>query len=124
MDSGTLFETPVSDIQADVSVSGNKITGTLKYLDEGAIPAVWGAGYFMALKLTASDWDDYTSVMVGMEPSVSSGMVEILTDPDKNGVFKVTDKDTQVFKIAYTNGTSYQSQTFDLSGLTLEDAGA
>ena len=61
-------------------MSGNKITGTLKYLDSGAIPAVWGEGYFIALQLSADDWDDYTSVMVGMEPSVSSGMVEILTD--------------------------------------------
>lgn len=47
-------------------------------------------------------------------------MVDILSDPDKNGVFKITNKDTQVFKVVATNGTNESVMTYDLSGLTLE----
>lgn len=72
------------------------------------------------LKFSATDWDDYTSVKVGMDPSVSSGLVEILDDPDKNGVFKVTDKDTQKFKVVATDGTYTTETVYDLSELVLE----
>lgn len=62
-----------------------------------------------------------TSVKVGMDPSVSSGLVELLGDPDMNGVFKVTDKDAQVFKLVITNGITSKVQTLDLSGLTCNE---
>lgn len=52
-----------------------------------------------------------------MDPSESSGLIEIIDDPDKAGVFKVTDKDTQVFKIVATNGINTVTQEFDLSEL-------
>ena len=48
------------------------------------------------MKFTNLD-SNATSVKVGLDPSQSSGLVEIIDDPDKNGVFKITDKDTQVF---------------------------
>ena len=71
------------------------------------------------MALQFSDFDaSATSVKVGMEPSQSSGLVEILTDPDKNGVFKVLN-DSQNFVIVSTDGTHTLKQTFDLSGLTL-----
>lgn len=54
-----------------------------------------------------------------MDPSVSSGLVEILTDPDKNGVFKVTNKDTQKFVVVATNGVFTERQEYDLRGLQL-----
>ena len=56
-----------------------------------------------------------------MDPSVSSGLVELLGDPDMNGVFKVTDKDAQVFKLVITNGITSRVQTLDLSGLTCNE---
>lgn len=74
----------------------------------------------MVLKFTASDWSEYTSVKVGMDPSISSGLVEVLNDPDKNGVFKVTNKDTQVFKVVATDGTNTIETVYDLSELTCE----
>ena len=74
----------------------------------------------MVLKFTASDWSKYTSVKVGMDPSISSGLVEVLNDPDKNGVFKVTNKDTQVFKVVATDGTNTIETVYDLSELTCE----
>lgn len=121
-ESGTfdLWGTPVSAIQkSDVAVNGNKITGTLKYLDEGQLVTDWGEGYFLCMHWTDPD-TKATSLKVGLVPSVSSGMVECLNDPDRNGVFKVTDKDTQVLRIVQS-ATGYKNvQNFDLSGLTLE----
>lgn len=119
----SVFDTPVSSIQNDITVTGDRITGTLYKLTSGAIPDVWGEGYFLALGFApgTGNWTQYTSVKVGMDPSVSSGLVEILTDPDKSGVFKVTDKDLQLFAVLSTNGSDVRYQTFDLSGLTLSE---
>ena len=115
----TLFGTKVSDMQEDVVVGDDEIVGTLKYLDSGDLVTTWGAGNFMALTFINNDFSKYSSVKVGMDPSQSSGLVEIINDPDKNGVFKVTNKDTQVFKIVSTDAETGEinTQTFDLSGL-------
>lgn len=104
-----------------MSVSGGKITGTSKYLSTGQLVTDWGAGNFLALKFTNID-SDATSVKVGLEPSEGSGLVEIINDPDKDGVFKITDKDTQKFVVVQSDGLYTKKQTFDLSELTLEGA--
>ena len=122
--SASLYEVSVADIQgSDVKVEGRAITGTLKYLPEGnAITNVWGPGNFVALKFNATDWSKYTSVKVGLDPSQGSGLVEIKDDLDKNGVFKVTNKETQVFEIVATDGTYTRVDRYSLAGLTLETA--
>ena len=116
-----MFDVLVSAMQkSDVSVSGGNITGTLKYLDSGSPAATYGAGYFLALKW--SDLDTHTtSLKVGIIPSQGTGMVECFSDLDRNGYFKVTDKNLQKIKIrqADANG-NVTIQTFDISGLTLE----
>ena len=130
-----LFGIPVSDIQSNVRIDGGPISiddpdpdnggfisGTLKYLNEnngGDIVETWGEGNFIALKFTIND-PSVTSVRVGLDPSQGSGLVEIINDPEKNGVFKVTDKDNQVFKVVQTDGTRTRIKTYDLSGLELE----
>lgn len=118
-----MYETAVSDIQSGVSVSGKKgdltakITGTLKYLSTGPIAEYWGAGNFLALKFADVD-PEATSIKVGLEPSEGSGLVELLGDPDMNCVGKITDKNTQKFKVQITdNGGRITNQVFDLSGL-------
>ena len=114
-----LFNVTVSDFQKWVLISGDKIQGTLKYMDEdNSITRACGNGYYLALKFLAKDWDEYTSIKVGLDPSVSSGLVEIIDDPDKNGVFKVTNKDGQKFVIEAKNGTETKRQVFDLSALS------
>ena len=114
-----IYETLVSDIQTGVVVNGNKITGTLKYLTEGALPDYWGAGNFLVLKFANPD-PKATSVKVGLDPSEGSGLVELLGDPDFNCAAKITNKATQKFKIVTTDGTKTTTQLFDLSGLTVE----
>lgn len=115
-----MFGHNVSDLQSNVAINGNKITGTLNNITSGSLVDTWGEGHFLALKFTASDWAEYTSVMVGLDPSQSSGLVEIINDPDKNGTFKVT-ATTQKFKIVATNGTKTKTQEYDLSDLVLAE---
>lgn len=107
-------------MQSGVTIANNAITGTLSYLTEGQLVTDWGEGNFLALAFSDID-PAATSVKVGLEPSQGSGLVEIINDPDKMGVFKITDKDTQKFKIVTSNGAFTQYQTFDLSGLTCEE---
>ena len=120
VDSGvSLFDTPVSDIQSDVEFANGKVTGTLKYLDTGAIADYWGAGNFLAFQLADID-TNATSVLVGLTPSAGSGLVEIINDPDLNGVAKITDKLNQKFTVITSDGTNTKTMYFDLSELTVE----
>lgn len=110
--------TKVSDMQTSVAVANGAITGTLKKLTTGQLVTDWGEGYFIALKFTKNN-NAATSIKVGLRPSVSSGLVEL--DADMDGVFKITDKDSQVFVVRCTDadGNAFES-IYDLSGLTLQ----
>lgn len=97
------------------------MTGTLKYFDTaGEIVDYWGAGNFLAFKI--ADIDPHaTSVKVGLEPSEGTGLVEIINDPDKNGIAKIANKDVQKFKVVQTDNAGHKNvQYYDLSGLTVE----
>ena len=74
----------VRDIQTGIKVQGNNITGTLKYIEGGLSPAgpLAGDGYFIALAISDID-TDATSCKVGLDPSIGTGLVEIIDDPDK-----------------------------------------
>lgn len=110
-----IFGHTVSDLQTDIEIEGNAITGTLKYVDSGALATDWGAGNFMALKFTNND-PDVIQIKVGLTPSEGSGLVPL--DEDMNGVFKVTDKDTQKFTVQYTDGSNRtETEYYDLSDL-------
>ena len=119
-----LFEVAVSKMQQnDISVSDSAITGTVKWLSEdNAITSVWGEGNFLCLKFTSLD-SKATSVKVGLEPSMGSGLAEIIDDPDKNGIFKITDKDTQKLVVVSSRGPDAVTKVeYSLSGLTLQTA--
>lgn len=118
--SDTPFGTPVSDIQsADTTFGTNAVTGTLKKLTSGALVNAWGEGNFLAVQISDID-SSATSVQIGMYPSHGTGLVEIIDDPDKNGVFKVTDKNSQVFRTVITDGTRTTTKDYSLTELTLE----
>lgn len=119
VDSGaTLFDTAVSDMQSNVTVSGGKIKGTLKKLTTGPIPGYWGEGYFMALDFT--NIPQGATVKVGFNPTYGSGFVEL--DEDHNGVFKVTDKNAQKFYVITTKNGEETRASYDLSQLVLSDS--
>lgn len=109
--------TKVSAMQTSITIANGAITGTLHKLTSGSLVETWGEGYFIALKFT-KDNAAITSIKVGLNPSVSSGLVEL--DADMDGVFKVTDKDAQKFEILCSNGSVEFAKFFDLSGLTLD----
>lgn len=114
--SNKLFGVKVADMQTNIVISGNAITGTLKYLSgSNAITDMWGEGNFLCLKFPDADIENST-VKVGLEPSAGSGLVEL--DPDKNGVFKITDKLRQKFVVQITKDGETVVQRYDLSGLT------
>lgn len=103
-------------MQTGVSVTNGSITGTLKYLSgDNAITQVWGPGNFLCLKFPDADISARI-VKVGLDPTAGTGLVEL--DSDKNGIFKVTDKDTQRLVVLQKAGKDTQIQVFDLSGLT------
>ena len=121
----SIFNVPVSSLQgSDVTVGADAITGTVKYLSgDNAITNVWGPGNFLALKFSNLD-ARADKVMVGLEPSVSSGLADIKADPDKNGIFKISDKGEQKVIVVTQNGDHASVKRYDLSGLTLNGAGA
>ena len=85
-------------------------------------------GNYLAVNFADNDFTGLTSVKIGLRPTYrggipyddDSGLVEAINDPDKNGVFRITDESTQILKIVTSNGESTNTQEFDLSGLTLE----
>lgn len=102
-------------------VANNAFTGTIKYFNTpGAIVTEWGAGNFLAFKIS-NIAEGAVSVKVGLQPSEGTGLIEIIDDPDKNGIMKITNKNTQKFKVVQTDTNDNKNiQLFDLSGLTLE----
>lgn len=114
----TLFGKTVSQYQTDVNVIDNVIVGSLSYLDAGQVVDAWGAGNFIALKFVIIDPDiTFSDIKVGLNPSKSSGLVTL--DADLNGVFKVTDKDEQVFRVEVTKNGVTKTKDYILSGLTV-----
>lgn len=116
----------VSTFQNNIANLGNKaIVGNLLFKEGGLAGSgpLAGDGYFLALKFNNID-PNATSVKVGLEPSAGTGLVEIIDDPDKEMVAKISDKDLQKLKIVSTDGTNTDIQTLDLSGLTLVPGGA
>jgi hypothetical protein len=113
----SLFGRKVKTMQTGITIANGAVTGTLKYISSGAIAQDWGAGNFLCLKFPDADITTMT-VKVGLNPSQGSGLVAL--DADKNGVFKVTDKDRQTFIIIQNDGARQSVQYLDLSGLTCE----
>ena len=110
-------------MQSGVKVVDDAITGELEFIEGGLAQSgpLAGDGYFLALKFVADSWSDYTSVKVSLYPSASNmDPVEVITDPDKNGVFKISSTD-QKFRITATKGVSSITKEYSLKGLVLKE---
>ena len=111
-------------MQSDVEVDGDKITGTLNFIEGGLAQSgpLAGDGYFLALQWSDID-ETATSLKVGLQPSASGmDLVECIDDTDRNGVFKITPELNQKFIIVSINAKGEKiTQKFDLSGLTFAD---
>lgn len=107
-------------MQSDVAVGEDAITGTLNFIEGGLSPSGWlsGDGHFLALKFSTEDWDNFDKVEVGLDPSQGSGLVDVKPDPDKNGVFKITNNQ-QKFVVKTTAGEDVVTKEYSLINLYL-----
>ena len=125
-----IFGKAVSELQSGVTVGETAITGTLEYVNDYtdfSSKVEEQSGNYLALKFSNIP-AAATSVKVGLKPTYKSGaavddysgLVEIINDPDKNGVFLVRDAATQKFVVVTTDGTNTTTKSYDLSGLVCE----
>ena len=106
-------------MQADITVSNGVILGKLKnvtgYTGFSDDPALQ-SGHFIALKFTAPEG---ATVKAGLVPSEGSGLVTL--DSDMNGVWRLSDTKSQIFKTIVTaSDGKATTKTFDISGLERE----
>lgn len=113
---GVVFGKNTSDLQDDIVVTDNKITGKL-ILNEGwESGPLKGEGYFITM--TVGDVPEgATSVKMGLNPSQETGLVEL--DADLTGIYKVDDITQQVLQVQYTLDGENHVTTYDLSELEL-----
>ena len=108
-------------MQTSIAVSGDDITGTLKYLSSGQLVTDWGPGNFIALEFEESD-TDVTDIKVGLENTLGAGMQSL--DSDMDGVFKITNNNIQEFVVQTTKGDKKLTERYYLTTLVLEETGA
>lgn len=123
-DSIDLWGHHASDLQEDIEITGNRITGKLKQITEGALPAKWGPGYFIALGFSNFP-SGTTSTLAGLKPSLGSGYGDVYEDSDHALVAQINDRKMQKIKVITTTSAGQSlTQTFDLSGLEFVPADA
>lgn len=116
-----VYDTAVSNLQEDIEVGTNSITGELKFIEGGLSPAgpLSGDGNFLALHFDDIP-EDATSVKVGLNPSEGTGLVELLGDPDLICVAKIANTATQKFRVEVTRPNEFSVKEWDLSELTVD----
>ena len=114
--SGTVFGKNTSDLQEDITITGNRITGKLIKNDGWESGPLEGEGYF--LTVTVGDVpENAASVKMGLNPSEGTGLLEL--EADLTGIFKVTSTTQQVLQVVYVVDGESHVTTYDLSGLEL-----
>ena len=113
-----LFGKTVNELQSDVVVSDDEVTGTLKYVD----------GYVDFSSNVSEQSGNYLALKIEAEPAEAETVVEIVggtkgrvaLDDDMNIVLLIKNKDTQSIKVTTTHNRESVTKTYGLSGLTLE----
>ena len=113
-----LFGKTVNELQSDVVVSDDEVTGTLKYVD----------GYVDFSSSVSEQSGNYLALKIEAEPAEAETVVELVggtkgpvtLDDDMNIVLLIKNKDTQSVKVTTTHNKESITKTYGLSGLTLE----
>lgn len=113
-----LFGKTVNELQSDVVVSDDEVTGTLKYVD----------GYVDFSSNVSEQSGNYLALKIEAEPAEAETVVELVggtkgpvtLDDDMNIVLLIKNKDTQSIKVTTTHNEESITKTYGLSGLTLE----
>lgn len=97
----------------------NTISGVLTFIPGGLAPSGYlsGDGYFLFL-----GWDDVDegadSLLVGLQPSAGSGLVEAIDDQDKNVVVKVASNDQKFLTVISNKENGKKTKTVYTLNLT------
>lgn len=112
--------TQVADLQDDITVDGDTLSGELKYYDDpdSALVSQWGAGYFVCLKFTDID-ENTTSTKVGLVPTQGSGPVEL--DSDYDAVLKIKDNSQRLKTVQADANGNRNVQWFNLNFTYTDD---
>lgn len=116
----TILGQTVSDLQTNVAVADNEITGALKYVEnftEYSTEVTQQEGNFLALHFTC----DVEGATVTTELLGSTDAAKPL-DADMNAVYRVTNATTQSIKVTATKDKDSLTKTFSLSKLELATA--
>jgi hypothetical protein len=108
-----LFGLDCDDLQEDVVVGDDAITGSLKYVDDysSAFSGDEASGNFIALHAEVPDVDDVNITITITNPST--------LDEDGCYVGRIADKDSQTITVvASKDGYDDVTKVYDLSGLT------
>ena len=113
-----LFGKTVNELQSDVVVSDDEVTGTLKYVD----------GYVDFSSNVSEQSGNYLALKIEAEPAEAETVVELVggtkgpvtLDDDMNIVLLIKNKDTQSVKVTVNDGEDSTTKTYGLTGLTLE----
>lgn len=110
-----LFGYTIDELQDNIVIGTDAITGTLKYIDDYSTAFNPGedSGNYLAIHASVPDVDDVTITVTVTNPSV--------LDADGICVCRIADKSSQTITVvASKEGYNDVTKTFDLSGLTLE----
>lgn len=110
-----LFGLTVSDLQSNVAISGNAITGTLHYIEDysTAFSGDEAEGNYLAIHASVPDVDDVTITVKVTNP--------VTLDADGICVCRIRDKSTQTITVvASKEGYASVTKVYTLSGLTCE----
>ena len=108
----------VNELQRDVVIADNEVTGTLKYVD----------GYVDFSSNVSEQSGNYLALKIEAEPAEAETVVELVggtkgpvtLDDDMNIVLLIKNKDTQSIKVTVNDGEDSATKTYGLTGLTLE----
>lgn len=115
-DTEDLWGKKASDLQSDVEINGNKISGILNYIADysSAFPAGLDSGNYICLHF---------------ETNIHDAEIEVtITNPvvlDEDGIFvgRIADKDSQTITVvARAEGYSDLTKVFNLTDLICEEA--
>lgn len=114
-DTVDLFGKVASDLQSDVEINGNKISGILNYIDDysSAFGPGQDSGNYICLHF-ATDVPDAEITVTITNPSTL----------DEDGIFvgRIADKDSQTITVvASAEGYTSVTKTFDLTDLICEE---
>ena len=113
-----LFGKAVNELQSDMVVADDEVTGTLKYVN----------GYVDFSSNVSEQSGNYLALKIEAEPAEAETVVELVggtkgpvaLDDDMNIVLLIKNKDTQSIKVTTTHNGESITKIYGLSGLTLE----